>query len=349
MEEKQFTLMRDNNYSRKFRNLNHVHQKKLHETKNTCDPQSLVCKTLIEFNQTFKTNYSSFVFRQNPMLVYIIPDYFQSDFIAENGNKLIDFLKSQNLYQDFQKNTLLIGRHHHICKEPADYTSPFSPYSPFTPVDFSKIHSFNDKFNEYNQEQKNQSFLKGYLKKSVIETRKSIGKKQEPLRNLRGNRMISHCKTMEIDDVSSLENPPIHLNLKLSMDSFEESPTLQSFSNSALHFYSQNEIPFRKNKEKKEKFGSAELNFKKKKAENVIEEVKNEEKIDVYLKHFDEINEQIEENGYKMEPRTSMFLLQAKGVYNNINEDIVDKYIKDIEKSDCINFTHGFFIERSKV
>ena len=357
MEEKQFTLMRDSNFSRKFRNLNQVHQKKLCETKNNCDPHSLVCKTLIEYNQTFKTNYSSFVFRQNPILVYIIQDYFQSNFIPEPKNNLVDYLKSQNLYEDFQKNTLLIGRHHHICKEPADYNSPFSPYSPFTPVDFSKIHGFNDKFNEYNQEQKNQSFLKGYLKKSVIETRKSIGKKKESVNNLRGNRMLNHCKTMEVDDIirkrgSSREKKPILTNLKLSMDNLEtESPLLQSNS-AVLHFYSQNEIPLSES-EKKEKYCSAELTIKKKKSEpmklTLKEEEKNEEKIEVFIKHFDEINEQIDETVYKMEPRTSIFLLQAKGVYNNMNEDIVDKYIKEIEKSDCINFTHEFFIERSKV
>ena len=50
-----------------------------------------------------------------------------------------------------------------------------------------------------------------------------------------------------------------------------------------------------------------------------------------------------------MEARTSMLILQAKGVYKNLKEETVDKYIREIESSDCINFTHGFFIERSKV
>ena len=364
VEEKQFTVMKDNNYSRKFRNLNLVHKKKLKDTKNTCDVSSLVCKTLIEYNQTFKTNYSSFIFRPSPIILFIVNDYFHEDKTQNIQNNLMDLIKNQDIFEDFQRNSILIVRHHHICKEPVE-CSPFSPYSPFTPVDFSKIHTFNDKFNEYNQEEKNQSFLKGYLKKSVIETRKSIGSSNSNINlhnivpipeNPKSKRTIAHCKTLDIEENNKKRRPSIEiesnkpdvLTLKLSLDNMDkESPTGMEPFGSAL-FYSQTDI------EKTEKYSSAGLNFKNKKPENLkmqkratlqekTLELKNIEK------EMDENNEIIDESLYKIEPRTSMFLLQAKGIYKNINDDVVDKYIKEIEKSECINFTNEFFIERSKV
>ena len=318
--------MRDSNYSRRFRNLNQIHQKKLTETKNSCDLQSLVCKTLIEYNQTFKTNYSSFVFRQNPKLLFIMEDYFQIGFIESNKQNLLEIIENSNLNEEFIINGLLIGRHHHICREPPEISpfSPFSPYSPFTPVDFTKIHSFNDKFYEYNQQEKNQNFLKGYLRKSVLETRKSLKNVEE--NKSRINRNLLHCKTLEIVEKPMKREPSIEktagLGLKLSLQQFCEVEDDNNTNELTSGFLSQHDICEKRGKNKKK-----------------LEEKKRNE----------DDNWEFEEVGGRIEARTSMLILQAKGVYKNINEETVDRYIKEIERSECINFTHEFFIERSKV
>ena len=334
IEEKQFSVMKDTKSSRRFRSLNQVHHKKVHETKTTCDPQSLVCRTLIEYNQTFRTNYSSFVFRQNTSLVFIIQDYFHSSFTEQNRRSILEIVNNPNFNEDFIIHGLLVGRHHHICKEPVE-NSPFSPFSPFTPVDFTQIHTFNDTFNEYNQQEKNQSFLKGYLRKSVMETRKSlpiVDEKKIATPPLLQRRVLNHGKTIDIPENKPNREPSIEMNsgtlhLKLSLPCFEnenENHNYNNFSEFPSPFLSLNDIVLEKKTKRQ--------NIKKK------EEMKKTDDESEY-----------EEKESRIEARTSMLILQAKGVYKNLKEETVDKYIREIESSDCINFTHEFFIERSKV
>lgn len=374
IEENQFNLMKDSSITRKFRNLNSEHQKKIKESKYSCKVNSLVCKTLIEYNQTFKTNYYSFIFRPNPQMNFFIQDYFDLDSKQTQKNLIIEMLNDQNLFEHIKRNTLLIGRHHHICKEEIDCCpSPFSPFSPLTP-DFSKIYSFNDKFNEYNQQETNQNFLKGYLKKSVIETRKSIGtsnfqkrksqeskkikeksffakKSLESPQNPKSKRILTHCKTLDLDNEvrnngrpPSIESKSGNLFLKLNFDSSDNESPIHKNLNSAIVYSTSHKLI-----DTKEKIIPKKFNFKKKKTGSFSNIEKNEENLNVTF--MDDENESVDDNNdpLKIEPRTSLFLLQAKGVYNNINDVVVDKYINVIEKSDCINFTHEFFIERSKI
>lgn len=327
----------------------------------------MVCKTLVEYNQTFKNNnYFSFVFRQNPSMLIVIHEYFVEN-SGEKKQTWNEILQNYNNLEEFQRNLLLIGRHHHICKETVE-NSPFSPFSPFTPVDFSKIHNFNDTINEFNQQEKNQSFLKGYLKKSVLESRRSIqssmleekqsfnlnekanenkkksAEEERLLSTLQKNKRLMHCKTIDIHENDEFN----HNNEKNDKDLY----IIEKKSNICLgRSYDNLEIEAKLNSSLTipplEK-----LNFKKKvpksiKVNNLFK--KNQTEWDVIMDKTPNNKANNEENNVKIEPRTSLFLLHAKGVYNHINNETIDKYMNVIEKSECINFAHEFFIERSQV
>lgn len=361
--------MKDSHFSRKFRNLSQIHKKKLKETKKTCNIQSMVCKTLVEYNQTFKNNnYFSFVFRQSPSMLIVINEYFDEN---SQGKKHTwnEILQNYANLEEFQRNLLLIGRHHHICKETVE-NSPFSPFSPFTPVDFSKIHNFNDTINEFNQQEKNQSFLKGYLKKSVLESRRSIqsslleekptfnlnektnGNKkksaeEESIFSIQKNKRLTHCKTIEIHENDEYKDYNYNYNNDKMFSMIEKKNPVHS---GRSYDYLENEKISNNNL----LIPSLEkLNFKKKvpdaiKVNNNLFQ-KNQKEWDVIMDKTPNNKAIIAENNIKIEPRTSLFLLHAKGVYNHINNETIDKYMNVIEKSECINFAHEFFIERSQV
>lgn len=346
IEEQEFTIMKDSKYSNQFRNLSHAHKKKIKESKKICNFQSLVCKTLVEFNQTFKNNnYSAFVFRQNPSMLFLIPECFSGRIKDKKTLDIKVIFEEESSNEEFLKQLLLIGRHHHICQENFE-RSPFSPFSPFTPVDFSKIHTFDEKINEFDQQEKNQSFLKGYLKKSVIESRKSLQNSlpqqktsekitNEKRKSAEGSGKLLHCRTFDFDQKTvekNIETPSL-IDLNHSYDSEDTDYIMSSCFPSEMN----------------EKGPKEKLNFKKKTPKNIhiknsIKNKRNKE-CDVIIASTP-INR---DKTTKIQPRTSLFLMQAKGVYSNINDRIIEKYINVIEKSESINFAHEFFIERSKV
>lgn len=254
-------------------------------------------------------------------------------------------------------NNILIGRHHHICKEKDDFddSSPFSPFSPFSPYSpfSSGFNGFADSADLQQQRQKNKGLLKEYLKKSVDESRKSLNKNEKKTKQIHHSH---HSKTIAISGKTEYNHE--------NNNEFIDSPMTATFG-----------FPIKKEKEEfLQVTKSGEMNFKKRKPERVNTsfefskrfsmncDIDTMPRIDLFhdkkspvVPIEDTILESLNsskspEKDDNLEDdnsiRNSFFLLQSKGVCNFINEDVINKYEKIINNSESFNFTNKYFNDR---
>lgn len=333
-EENHKNLIKHNRFNQK--NLSH-NQKKLKESRQKCDPKGLTCLTFIEFNKITKKNHLFFSFKPNIRLIHLVDNYFSKKSLRNGTN---EDPKLKNSAFD-EKDNILIGRHNHICKkqeEPEDEL-----------ISKEKIKSKNKK----NTNTDNKFFLQNYIAQSVKTVRdynespNKIDLNDKKTKSSNWSPIDKIVVTTPRDNRSSGKNNlspfrysfhkngrPVDRNPKMSENNINiDSPNIYEESISDLSAY------LSPTSEKKSNFLILTKKSSQMEHSVIVLGEESSEKSD----EFEDIYEKFDPDN--LTPRESIMILKTKKVYNNLNKQVLDKYLDDIEHSESFDFVNKFFAQ----
>ena len=302
---------------------------KLHESKSKCNPNELTCLTFIEFNKMAKKNYIHFVYRQNPRLLAISPDYIPDPSKKKdehNGNHLKSNYIHQHHIQNYMHNheipeedKLLLGRHVHICQQDKKKQKILEK-----PARKNLLIPLPADTN-----------LQSYIAQSVKETRDST--EISPVnRKVSAKYPLNFTNSIEIRSRNSRNHSSAMSPASFDMMGTSAEKNENEFSficEEGLSDFSAFLSPFGDKKAQIQQKTSFQSEH------SVIylddcESMKSEENLDEMYDNFDPEN---------FNPRESILLLKNRKVYNNINREVLDKYFADIEHSESFDFVNKLF------
>lgn len=303
--------------------IKHTYKNKKKISPKLCKEDSLLCNLLLESNKARKRNFSCFIYRQKYHISHIIENYFP---IEDNRKSSIEDtnISSLSLSQEFSKNEksniennysdidgLVICRHNHICQ-----------------LEVKNNDSSPEKDDEHD---KSSEILKKYFMKSILESRETTDMHDSQTK------------------IKTSENLPINPFILITPEKLERNSLTLNRKNinfNESNYVSLNNIQIQKKKCKSlvgdEEVYESKILTNRTSIKNTKSSIKKEKSVMSFDDDVDCDNSiDIEEENFKS--KDSIMIFRKNGIYNNIDNNTLKVYAKEIENSESFVFNRNFF------